>query len=824
VRSSVILGLRRLRRTPVFTVTTVVSLGLGIGLASSVAAVLEGALRPSLPYAEADRLVELLPTARAGSQQPSDFGIPTDLMFEWVATDFRAIEEVAGEGLSSSGELEFEGGAQRVDVRPISGDWFGTLGVPAQRGRLLGPADLEAGAQPALVASDRFWRDHLSAAPDAVGQSIQISGLSYVLVGILPSSFTPHATAWVSREAERGPSAYRAIARLRDGSSASDATTELTRAVSLIHEARGGAVAIPMLEAMEGADRSRLWILVGVVGAALLIAIINLTNLFLVRAQAGRADLAIRRSLGATSRDLVRGTVEDSVLVGLGGAVVGLVLTWWGSGIAFQVVGGARLSPNVFGFSSVAVAIAIPLLIAAVVALQELRGLSREPLSSVLQRQSGGASGTARDRRARNGLVAIQVAASVVLIVTGTMLGFAYNQYRSLDLGYDLERAVLLVPDYDVPGMDRQGQWEFASQVSERLSPRAEVSGVGLLRVNFQPFPPRPEAMLRIDKGAAGVERLQARGSFYEVNEDFFGVAGVRLTTGRGFTAEDRAGAPAVAIVNDAAVRMWWSGEDPIGRQVQLGEGGAWLTVVGTVDATHAPTAIGRLVRAQGLSEEPLLFRPIQQSAALPPGWENGPSCPDITGGCGNVHLLIQPTAETGAAMRVVTEEVAQATPTLQVAELQRLLNAQLGIIGGEILLMNRVVNAAGLVGILLGLLGIVGVVSDGVVRRTREIGLRMALGARAPQIVAAIGREAVLTAMVGLGIGVMTLFVLSQNLARIRLFELMITRWELVSGPLSPAVLVVALGGLSLVVFATAGLTALRALRVDPAVALRSE
>src|SRR5690606_24700021 len=103
------------------------------------------------------------------------------------------------------------------------------------------------------------------------------------------------------------------------------ATMELTRAVSLIDEVQGGAVAIPLLEVMEGADRSRLWILVGVVGAALLIAVINLTNLFLVRAQAGRADLAIRRSLGATSRDLVRGTVEDSVLVGLGGAVVGLV-------------------------------------------------------------------------------------------------------------------------------------------------------------------------------------------------------------------------------------------------------------------------------------------------------------------------------------------------------------------------------------------------------------------------------------------------------------------------------------------------------------------
>lgn len=456
--------------------------------------------------------------------------------------------------------------------------------------------------------------------------------------------------------------------------------------------------------------------------------------------------------------------------------------------------------------------------------LLQLRGLSRHTLSSVLQRRSGGASGTARDRRVRNWLVAIQVAGSLVLIVTGTMLGFAYQHYRSLDLGYELERAVLLVPDYDVPGMDRHGQWEFASQLSERLSRRAEVSGVGLIRVNFQPFPPRPEAMLRIEKEGAGVERLQARGTFYEVNPEFFGMAGVRLTAGRGFTEEDRPGAPAVAIVNDAAVRTWWSGEDPIGRQVQLGESGVWLTVVGTVDVTHAPTAIGRIVRAQGLSDEPLLFRAIQQSAVLPSGWEDGPTCPDITGGCGKVHLLIQPAEEISAAMRVVTEEMAWATPALQIAELQRLLDAQLGIIGGEILLMTRVVSAAAAVGILLGLLGVVGVVSDGVARRTREIGLRMVLGARAPQIVAALGREAVLTAAAGIGFGILILFLLSQNLGRIRLFELVVTRWDLVSGPLNPTVLLVALGGLLLVVVSAAGLTALRALGVDPAVALRSE
>ena len=375
MRSSFKMGIRRLRRTPVFTLTTMVSLGLGIGLASSVAAVLQGALAPSLPYTDADRLVEILPTARVGSQQPSDFGIPSDLIVDWAGADFRAIEGLAGEGLSSTGELVLEDGTQRVEIRPIVGDWFGTLGIRAQRGRVLGPTDLEAGTQAVLVASDRFRRDHLSATSDGVGQSLQISGMTYVVVGTLPPSFTTHSMAWVSRVAGQGPSAYRTVARLRDGSSASDASVELTRAVSLAREGQGGAVAIPVLEAVGGADQSRLWILVGVVGAALLIAIFNLTNLFLVRAQAGRSDSAIRRSLGAASRDLVRGTVEDSLMVGLGGALFGLMLASWGRGIAFQFAGAAPLSLNTptFGLLSIAVAIAIPLLIAAVVAILELR-------------------------------------------------------------------------------------------------------------------------------------------------------------------------------------------------------------------------------------------------------------------------------------------------------------------------------------------------------------------------------------------------------------------------------------------------------------------
>lgn len=827
MRFSLSLAVRRLRRTPVFTVTAIGSLCLGTGLASSLAAVVEGALRPTLPYASPDRLVEILPTARPGSRAPSDFGIPAHLASQWIEAEIRTVAGLAGEGMAQPRTVLSADGSHRVDRRVVLGDWFGTLGVAARLGRVLDRADLRPDAPPALVASDRFWREQLSGAPNALGESITIADVTYVLVGILPRSYTSDAAVWVNHSgSDAPPAAYRMVARFGDGFTARDVGTELTRAVSRDDRVEGGVVAVPLMELSTAVDRSRLWILVGSVCAILLVGALNLTTLFLVRAQAKRADMAVRRSLGASTRDLVRETLEDSALLGLVGGGGGFLLAHWGRDLVHEFAGASTLhsaTPGL-GVAALLVAVTVPLLISGAVACQESRTLSRDPLRSVLQTRSGGSSGTARDRRVRHSFVALQVAGSVVLVVTGVMLGFAFQEYRGLDVGYDLDRAVLLVPDYEDGGVDRGGQWAAARRLSQHLSQREEIAGIGLIRITYQPFPPEPEAHLRIDLGSAGVETLQRRGAFYEVDPTFFDVTGVRLTRGRGFTQNDTEIAPAVAIVNDAAARTWWRGESPIGRQVQLGAAGEWLTVVGTVDATHRPSSIGRLVRAQGAVEEPLLFRPLAQSATLPPGWIGNVGCSDITGDCGAIHLFVQATNEPSHAMRVIQEEMESTKPMLEIAELQTIPDAHLGLIGQEIQLLNRMVTWAGAIGVVLGLLGIVGVVSDSVTRRTREIGVRMALGARAPQIISAMGREAVLTTVAGVGIGLVSLFALSENLVRVPFLELVISRWQLASGLLSPVPLLTGIGSLLLIVFVATALTALRALQVDPAVTLRAE
>ncbi len=393
---------RSLRRSPGYAVTAVLSVGGGIGLACSVHAVALAIFFATPPYEAPERLVELWQTSGPGSSRPQDYLQPAR-MEEWVGSQdaFRTLARLAGTGLGSSMILRGTDGPVKVTATPILGDWFGTLGSEPARGRVLGPDDLRAGAPPAAVVSDSFWRRHMSAGD--LGP-IVLSGATYTVVGVMPASFTTDETAWVpvaSVPAGAEPVAYASVGRLRESAGPEDAAAEVERLAGLQLRADSarfgglGATARPLGEVGRTADPQRLWMLAGVALAVWLVALNNLTILTLVRAQSRAPQLAVRASLGADRWRLGRGLAAEGTLVGLGGAVVGLILSYWGKDAAAAFLGAAATPPRL-GLGVVSLAGMLGILVAVLVGIEPLRRMGSLDLRDLLQRRSGGANTTAR--------------------------------------------------------------------------------------------------------------------------------------------------------------------------------------------------------------------------------------------------------------------------------------------------------------------------------------------------------------------------------------------------------------------------------------------
>ncbi len=293
---------RSLARSPVFTVASATSVGLAIGLACSVYAVIQASVLAPLPYAEPDRLVEMWQTARPGSSQRQDRLQPRR-MEEWAgAADLRSLESVAGTGIGDPLVMTGPDGPIRVTVHPVLGDWFETMGVPAARGRVLLPDDLDPGAERAAVVSDAFWRDRLS----EQFKTIRLSDITYSVVGVMPRSFASGEQVWMPAETlplEVKPVAYVGVGRLREGATLADAVTEIEQMAAAQVAADSalfggvGATAQRLRAQGGGPNRQTLWMLTGVVVAVLLVGLSNLTTLMLVRAQARSQALAIRASV-----------------------------------------------------------------------------------------------------------------------------------------------------------------------------------------------------------------------------------------------------------------------------------------------------------------------------------------------------------------------------------------------------------------------------------------------------------------------------------------------------------------------------------------------
>jgi predicted permease len=811
---------RTLARTPFFTATSVLSVGIAIGLAGSVFSVVYSAFFARLPYPEPQRLVELWQTPEPGSAQPSDYLAPVR-MLEWVDADMRHLEGIAATGMAGALILERDDRLIQVASAPVVGDWFATMGVAAARGRVLTREDLSAGSEQAAVVTDRFARGH----DVDLGSVMMLSGVTYTVVGVMPPAFDSDERVWVAEATL--PSglrslAYAGVARLRRGSTAEQAAFEIQQASAAQVAADSaryaglGATARPLGAMARSADRPTLWMLAGIVAAVILIGLSNLTQLFLVRAQSRSRSLAIRGALGGGTWQIGRALAAEGAIVGLAGGVVGFALAVWGRNAVRAFLGGQYLFPSdpAVGVPVVAFTMGAGVLVAVAVGVEPLRRIAALDLNGLLQSHSAGATGTRADRRTQRAMVAAQVSVCVVLVAVAAVLGSAHRSLHRIDLGYDADAVVQARPDYDLLRMEPPEQWAAARSVADRLRGDPNVSGIAVWEAIAEDYPPRPEYDAVFDGEPRAIERTARLTRTYMVEPGFFETMGIDVLSGRPISEIDDASQPPVAVVTKGGADAWWPGGDPIGRQVKLGSEGAWMTVVGVVEDVQDLDDQGTTF-ATARRYPPILFAPYAQMPTPPVGWRPFGCCDGVMVGARSAGSEVRAVEAVRSAFAVVA-------PSLPVdVERMRSMHVSRGYVGSSLALTGRAVAAGTLVALLLAALGIVGVVREAVSRRTREIGVRIALGARAHQVVGTATREIGATSLVGIALGLIAVVVLDRTASSL-VFDYSVER--LSDGVLDPAVLLITTAVVIGLTSAAAVATAARAARIDPAEALRSE
>ncbi len=820
-------SLRLLRRQPAFTATALAMLALGIGLNTAIFSVAYGVLWRPLPYADPDRLVVL------SSAQQTDRGPRT--FWNWSPVSYDALRQHATvfEHLAAyaSMDAELNGRGEPVQVRAldVSPNFFATLGVTPASGR----AFLTGAAAPdddrSAIVSDHLWRTSLGADPAIVGQTILIDGLPRTVVGVLPSDFTfrpvirvgtlPEPEIYLSNRwaGDTGTSAFLfLLGRMTPGMTKDRAISELTVLVndpaSATGSARGpeGAPAadVRTIARVTGLQehgtesvRPLLLVLLGAVSFVLLIACVNVANLQMARLTARRGELSVRMALGAAHRRIVRQLLTEAVVLSLIGAALGVLLAWAAVAVALPFVpqsalprvGGIAIDGRVMAFS-LALSLVSTLLVGLVPALR----LSGATFGAHLALHTGGArsTGDSHGERLRTVLVVAQFALTLVLLIGAGLLIHSFVRLTSVSPGFETSgsdgvvqtvRVVLPPRQYDSP----ERMQAFARGVLDRINYLPGVTSASV--INSAPF-----GRMFI-QGAFEIEghpkpTLAAGGP--KIEAGYFRTMGIPLLAGRDFTAEDTANAPKVAIVSERIVREYFPGgpDAALGRRLRMGimdADGEWLTVVGVVAD----------IRQQGLDQDvkPMIYAPFQQERATP-----------------MLLRFVSFVARTNTPAIVaegMRAEIRRAAPDLPIAGTATMDEAVAASVAPPRFRMWLLVLFA-MAATLIATCGIYGLMAYAVAQRRREIGVRMALGARPSDVLRLVLTRALAVIGSGLVAGLVGAFVVTRVLRR---FLFGVTPTDPVAFA-TVTLLLMAVGLLA------AWLPVRRATRINPSIALRAE
>jgi predicted permease len=803
--------LRGLRRSPGFALTCILLLAVGIGASTALFSVVEGVLLRPLPYPQPERLVRLWQLSENGRRM--QFSDPN---FEDVQARSRSFAVLAQ--LAGGAQVSVTGTDAPVfaSAALVSREFFRVLGVQPTVGRGFVPEELQPGGAPAVVVSHAFWTRHLGAAPLGSGRTLHFEGRVYTVVGVLPPSFNyPAGTElWTPRELERRlPSRsahnWQVVGRLADGVTLAAAQRDLTDIARALKSEYGDdtrmvdAAAVPLRESLVGQTRPTLLILQGAAAFLLLIAGANVTNLLLARLATRRRELAVRVALGASRGTLVRQFLVETGVLTLTGGTLGALLAAWSVPALMTLEPGDLPRAGEVGVNSMALGFALALSVLLTLGLGGLTALRasgqspREALAQGSQALVGG--------RARGALVVGQLALALVLLVGAALLARSFLRLLSVDPGYHTEGVAVL--SLVLPRAQDEAEGRAQVQLQETLTARLrELPGVAAVGSVSQ-FPlegsggadgtflvlNRPDEVADLDAFQRLVREPSRTGSanYRVASEGYFRAMGIPLLKGRLFDARDTREAPHVALISESLARARWPGEDPLGKLIQFGNMDGDLhpfTVVGVVGD----------VRDEGLDTppEPTLYGCSRQRLRS----------------AGRFHLAVSGSGGSTALAQAARPVLRELTPDLppRVHTVESLLAGSLAQRRFSLLLL----GAFGGVALLLAVLGLYGVVSYAVAERSREFGIRFALGASERAVLGMVIRQAAGLAGLGLLIGVLCALGLTRVLT------------SLVYGV--SAADPVAFAGVALLLLTVALLASLvparRAARVDPMSVLRSD
>ncbi|HJR43669.1 MAG TPA: ABC transporter permease [Gemmatimonadaceae bacterium] len=787
-------AVRVLRRSPAFTLVAVLTLALGIGATTAIFTVVDVVLLRPLDYPEAERLVTLRERTTRGQSLVS---YPNLRDWRERSRSFEAIASFRG------GPSTIIGGSEpvRADAVAVSGDFFGVLRARAAAGRALQPEDDALGAEPVAVVSHAFWQRYLGGRADLETARLQLWSTVYSVVGVMPPTFDypEGAHVWfplTPYNQEMGRTSHNdvTIARLRRGVTVEQARRELDAiAGDLAREHAGnndavGAVAVGLQEDSVGGVRTWLVLLLGAVGFVLLVACVNLASANLARGAARMREMAVRTALGAGRWRLVRQLLTENILLALVGGVSGVVLAQWLVRALLALQPGALPMARdiAIDFRVVVFAALLSLVTGVVIGILPALQLSGDGIRAAMADGGRGTVGVGRGWM-RHGLVAAEVALALVLLVGAGLLIRSLRTLLRESTGFDA-RGVLVadvtLPDTKYPTGGSVGAYYDRALESLRSIPGAgSVAMMNIVPLTRSGF----GGLLEVD--VPGGDRAYA--DYRVVSPEYFRALRIPLLSGRMFDERDDSTSTHVTLVNRAMAEQFWPGEDAVGKRVRsLGmdrHRELWLTVIGVV----ADVKSGSLARPAG-PQHYVYYRQRPERALA-----------------GTLIVRAPPGAPIAAAVRERLTSVDRDVP-VELAMMSDVVGRSVA----DRRFITLVLTGFGGVALLLAAIGVYGVLSYWVARRTQEIGVRVALGARRGSVVKLVLVESMTPVILGIVAGVLGALA-ATRLLRALLYGVSDTD---PSTFVIAATLVVGVGVLA------SCLPAWRAARVDPVVALRGD
>ena len=814
LRADIRLTLRQAVKAPIFTALTIFALALGIGANSAIFTVVNGVLLQPLPYRDPGRLV-MVWSSNQPEQKPQNVVSPANFI------DFRkGVEDLAELDAAFSfivnSQMRTDEGPEKILTSSIGLRMFAVLGREPLLGRSFAPDDTDV-----MLLSHGFWQRRFGGDASVIGRTLTIGDTVRTVIGVMPDDFVfPYQTmlgadgftrassvdVWLPWVAERDPFASRGgaivrnvhylilVGRLKPGvrmETLSDRTATIAQQLELTYpdsNSGWGTDVVALHEQAVGSVRPALMVLLAGVGVVLLMACVNVANLALARSVGRRRELAVRAALGAGRARLIRQTLTESILLAIAGSLVALLFVQWGVQGLLALAPASlprvfEVRPDLYVF---AFTLPIGVLVGIVVGLAPALAASRPDVRDALQEGGRGAAGSATGKWARSGLVIGEVALAVVLTAGAALLLRSFSELLSVDPGFRPNG--LLTMQVELPGRieGNEARVAYYDELFERLRAIPGVIAAG--------------GTTRLPLGSTSVSTsIDVEGrplpdaelpevQFRRAVDDFFTAMGIPIRRGRVFTPSDGPDAPRVCVINEAMAARLFPGEDPVGRRIRTGPNpsqNSWYTIIGVIGNLHH-TSLDEV-------PSPEMYIYHRQGPPVAP------------------FIALRTSGDPAALAEVVRNDIRQFDRGLALYDLRTMTDLRSESVSQRRFIL-VLMGAFGLLALTLAAVGVYGVTALLVGERTREMGLRLALGAAPSSVLRLVVGQAAQMTLAGLGLGVLLAWLLSPLLAS----QLYGVR------PADPITFAVVPVVLLVVSLAAAVVPARRAMRVDPMTALR--